>query len=116
MCSGRVSQKLMLYGFARGAGAVLVTGCHPGDCHYISANQQTLKRVEKWKHLLKTRGVNPDRLQLWWVSAAEGKRFAEKTREMDELLKHLPGEELESTTLKIKVASRSPPTGVGARS
>ncbi len=116
MCSGRVSQKMMLYGFAKGAGAVLVTGCHPGDCHYISANQQTLKRVEKWKHLLKTRGVNPDRLQLWWVSAAEGKRFAEKAREMDELLKHLPSEELESTTLKIKVATKSPSTGVAAKS
>ena len=47
MCSGRISQKLVLYGFAKGAGVVLVTRCHPGDCHYISANQQTLKRVER---------------------------------------------------------------------
>jgi heterodisulfide reductase subunit A2 len=117
MCSGRISQKLMLYSFAKGAGAVLVTGCHPNDCHYISGNQHTLKRVEKWKHLLKTRGVNPDRLQLWWVSAAEGKRFAEKAREMDELLKRLSSEELESTTLKIKVPTKSAPVvqGVVAR-
>jgi heterodisulfide reductase subunit A len=108
MCSGRVSQKLILYAFSKGAGAVLVTGCHPGDCHYISANQETLKRMEKWKHLLKVRGVNPDRLQLWWVSAAEAKRFADKAREMSEFLRSLPKEELQSTTSKIKVVVQAP--------
>ncbi|MDV3277004.1 MAG: hydrogenase iron-sulfur subunit [Nitrososphaerales archaeon] len=107
MCSGRVSQKLMLYAFSKGAGAVLVTGCHPGDCHYINANLQTEKRVERWRTILKARGVNPDRLQLWWVSAAEPKRFADKVREMTQLITQLPPEELVSTTSKIRVATRS---------
>jgi heterodisulfide reductase subunit A len=103
MCSGRVSQKLVMYAFSKGAGAVLVTGCHPGDCHYINANQQTLKRVDRWRHILEGRGVNPERLQLWWVSAAEAKRFATKATEMSEFLKSLPQEELASTPTKIRV-------------
>ncbi len=107
MCSGRVSQRLVMYAFSKGAGAVLVTGCHPGDCHYINANQQTLKRVERWKSHLKARGVNPERLQLWWVSAAEAKRFADKAKEMGELLKTMSPEELSSTTTKIRVVTKA---------
>ena len=103
MCSGRVSQKLVFYAFSKGAGAVLVTGCHPGDCHYINANQQTVKRVDRWKNQLKARGVNPERLQLWWVSAAEARRFAEKASDMARLLAAMPPEELSSTTAKVKV-------------
>ena len=108
MCSGRVSQRLVLYAFSKGAGSVLVTGCHPGDCHYINANSQTEKRVARWKVMLKARGVDPERLQLWWVSAAEPKRFADKVREMDGLIRALPPEELSSTTTKIKLTVRSP--------
>ncbi len=108
MCSGRVSQRLVLYAFSKGAGAVLVTGCHPGDCHYISANSQTEKRVARWKVMLKARSVDPERLQLWWVSAAEPKRFADKVKEMDRIIRALPPEELSSTTTKIKMAVRSP--------
>lgn len=107
MCSGRVSQRMVMYAFSRGAGAVLVTGCHPGDCHYINANQQTLKRIDRWKHALQARGVNPDRLQLWWVSAAEAKRFATKATEMSQFLGTLPAQELESTTSKVRVQVRA---------
>ncbi len=106
MCSGRVSQKLVMYAFSKGAGGVLVTGCHLGDCHYINANENTLKRVEKWRHMLKTRGVNEDRLQLWWVSAAEGKRFASKAKEMSEYVSKLSEEELISTMMKIRVPGK----------
>ena len=100
MCSGRVSQRLVMYAFAKGAGAVLVTGCHIGDCHYINANHQTEKRVERWRAQLKAKTVNPDRLQLWWVSAAEPKRFADKAREMSVLVAGLSPEELQSTASK----------------
>ena len=103
MCSGRVSQKLVMYAFSKGAGAVLVTGCHPGDCHYINANLQTEKRVERWRTQLKAKGVDPDRLQLWWVSAAEPRRFSDKATEMSALVGGLPAEELRSTTAKVKV-------------
>ena len=87
---------------------MLVAGCHLGDCHYINANSQTEKRVARWKVMLKARGVDPERLQLWWVSAAEPKRFADKVKDMDRIIRTLPPEELASTTTKIKMTVKSP--------
>ena len=95
MCSSRVSQKLVFRAFERGAAAVLVTGCHINDCHYGDANVETEQRVTRWKKMLEARGINPERLQLWWVSAAEGNRFAQKQREMGEFIKTLSPEELQ---------------------
>ncbi len=102
MCSSRISQKLVMYAFSKNPGAVLVTGCHINDCHYIDANEYTEKRVERWRHFLEAKNVNPERLQLWWVSAAEGNRFASKIREMDALIKSLSREEITSTETKLK--------------
>lgn len=107
MCSARLSQKLVFYALGKGSGAVLVTGCHLGDCHYINANQNTLRRFERWHKTVETRGIDPRRLQLWWVSAAEGKRFAEKVREMDELIHQLPKAEIEGTPTKLAPFIRS---------
>ncbi|OFX18216.1 hypothetical protein A3K71_01040 [archaeon RBG_16_50_20] len=101
MCSARISQKLVFYALGKGAGAVLVTGCHPGDCHYINANLNTQRRFERWRKTVEMRGIDPRRLQLWWVSAAEGKRFAEKVAEMDELIQRLPKTEVENTATKL---------------
>jgi heterodisulfide reductase subunit A len=101
MCSARINQRFVMHAFARGAGAVLVTGCHIGDCHYINANHQTQKRVERWIRQLQLRGVDPRRLQLWWVSAAEGKRFAQKATEMDELIHSLTQDEIQATPSKV---------------
>lgn len=97
MCSGRVSDQLVFRAFAKGAGAVLVTGCHPGDCHYLTANHQTAKRVPKWVSRLERKGVAKERLQLWWVSAAEGERFARKIEEMDAVVKGLKPGEVDAT-------------------
>lgn len=84
MCSGRLRERFIARAFERGAGAVLVTGCRIGDCHYINANHHTLKRFEHWKKKYTTqKGLAPERLQLQWVSASEGKLFASKMREMD---------------------------------
>jgi heterodisulfide reductase subunit A len=94
MCSGRVSPKFVERAFSRGAGAVLVAGCHLGDCHYIDANVQTQKRVEKlWKKMDKL-GVDKERLQLLWASAAEGEKVASKIHEMAAKLKELTTEEI----------------------
>jgi heterodisulfide reductase subunit A len=95
MCSGRVAPKFVERAFARGAAAVLVSGCHLGDCHYINANYQTKKRVEKlWKKMEKA-GLNKERLQLAWISAAEGEKFASKIREMQAIIKGITPEEIE---------------------
>ncbi len=95
MCSGRVTPKFVERAFAKGAAAVLVAGCHLGDCHYINANYQTLKRVEKlWKKMEQS-GLNKNRLQLLWASAAEGEKFANKIREMQTIVDGVKSEEIE---------------------
>ncbi|UCH89344.1 MAG: hydrogenase iron-sulfur subunit [Thermoplasmata archaeon] len=101
MCSGRVDEKFIMYAFERGAGAVLVAGCHLGDCHYISANYYTEKRIKRVWRKLEKMGINPNRLQLAWISAAEGEKFASKAREMSELLKTISKEEIKETKEKL---------------
>ena len=85
MCSCRVSVDLITHAFALGAPKVIVSGCHPGDCHYLENNMFTKKRVTRLKEKLERKGLNPDRLMLEWVSAAEGQRFAEMIHRMEEL-------------------------------
>jgi heterodisulfide reductase subunit A len=97
MCSGRVSTKFVERAFARGIAAVLVAGCHLNDCHYIDANYQTKKRVEKlWKKMERL-GLDKNRLQLAWISAAEGEKFASKIKEMQEIVDGVTKEEIEKT-------------------
>jgi heterodisulfide reductase subunit A len=97
MCSGRVSIKFIERSFARGAAAVLVSGCHIGDCHYINANYQTQKRVERTWKKMEQNGLNKERLQLLWASAAEGEKFATKIREMQSIVENVKPEEIEKT-------------------
>ncbi|MHC4670356.1 MAG: hydrogenase iron-sulfur subunit, partial [Planctomycetota bacterium] len=82
MCSGRVDERFMLYALEKGAGAVLVSGCHFGDCHYIDANHHTKRRWEKLRQRMERAGHDPTRLHLAWVSAAEGQRWAKLIREI----------------------------------
>jgi len=97
MCSGRVDEDHIWEGFRKGAPVVLVSGCHIGDCHYIDANHWTEKRVARvWKKMEKL-GIRPERLQLEWISAAEGVRFAEVMRSMEKLRQEVTAEEVERT-------------------
>ena len=84
MCSGRVSPGFILEAFRLGADGVLVTGCHPGDCHYISGNENAVVTVEKTTRLLDLLGLETGRLRLEWISAAEGARFARIMTEFTE--------------------------------
>ncbi|MGA2309212.1 MAG: CoB-CoM heterodisulfide reductase HdrA2 [Candidatus Bathyarchaeia archaeon] len=95
MCSGRVAQKFIERAFARGAASVLVSGCHLGDCHYINANYQTQKRVERLLKKMEQNGLDKQRLQLLWASAAEGEKFASKMREMKTIVENVKPEEIE---------------------
>jgi len=76
MCSGRVDPSFILSGFKEGIDGVLVSGCHPGDCHYISGNLRAEKNVKSTRKLLELLGLNPRRLRLEWISASEGQKFA----------------------------------------
>jgi heterodisulfide reductase subunit A len=95
MCSGRVASKFVERAFARGASTILVAGCHPGDCHYINANHQTQKRVERLWKKMEQNGLDKERLQLLWASAAEGERFASKIREMQAIVEKVTPEEID---------------------
>jgi len=97
MCSGRISEEFVLHAFRRGAAAILVAGCHLNDCHYIDANYQTKKRVERlWKKMEKM-NIEKERLQLAWISAAEGEKFANKIREMAKIVEKVSSTEIEKT-------------------
>jgi F420-non-reducing hydrogenase iron-sulfur subunit len=77
MCSTRVTPHILLEIFKSGVDGVVVGGCHIGDCHYITGNYYTEKRMALTKSLMKTAGLEPERLSFYMVSASEGKRFAE---------------------------------------
>jgi len=105
MCSARVSPQWIERCFLKGAGGVLVSGCHPADCHYNNANQHTARRVERfWKRMEKA-GVNSDRLRLAWVSAAEGAQFARVIVEMEQGLRKLTPQEIEEAARKLVPAA-----------
>jgi F420-non-reducing hydrogenase iron-sulfur subunit len=90
MCSGRVHPAHILEAFKDGADGVLVAGCHiPTDCHYISGNFKAQRRVAMVKKLMAQLGIEPERLRLEWISAAEGDKFAKTIREMTQDLKKL---------------------------
>jgi len=105
MCSGRVAPKFVERAFTRGAGAVLVTGCHPRDCHYINANYHTEKRVERLLKKMEQSGLDKERLQLLWASAAEGERFSSKIREMQAIVEKVTSEEIEKAKKVFEKAS-----------
>lgn len=75
MCSGRIDPALLLKCFEEGADGVMVLGCHPGDCHYISGNEEALRRVQDACRLIGLLGIDRRRLSIEWVSASEGDRF-----------------------------------------
>ncbi len=89
LCSGRVSPELIIRTFREGADGVLVAGCHFGDCHFISGNHRTAKRIPVLKKILEYMGIEPERLRLEWVSASEGERFARIVDEFTETIRQL---------------------------
>ena len=89
MCSGRLDPTFVAEAFRLGADGVIVSGCHPGDCHYQEGNYKALRRVHLLKRLLAGFGVDPERLELVWVSASEGDQWAEIANEMAARIREL---------------------------
>jgi F420-non-reducing hydrogenase iron-sulfur subunit len=89
MCSGSVSPLYILSAFNKGADGVLVSGCHPGDCHYIKGNYYARRRIALVKKLLDYVGLEPQRFQMSWVSAAEGTKYTQIIKDFVEELKPL---------------------------
>jgi coenzyme F420-reducing hydrogenase delta subunit len=76
-CTGRIDPLFILKAFEGGADGVLVSGCHPGDCHYTSGNYHARRRWAIFRKLLNFTGIDPRRVHFSWVSAAEGGKFAD---------------------------------------
>ena len=89
MCSGRVNPMFVVNALQQGADGVLIGGCHPGDCHYQSGNYLARRRMAVLKVLLEQLGIEPDRVKMTWVSAAEGKKFAQVIEEVTRDIKKL---------------------------
>jgi heterodisulfide reductase subunit A len=102
MCSGRVDERHILRALELGAPVVLVSGCHFADCHYIDANRQTQKRVERLWDKLEQWGIRPERLQLEWISSAQGKRFARTMQELEKLRARVTRREIAETRRILK--------------
>jgi F420-non-reducing hydrogenase iron-sulfur subunit len=83
-CTGRIDPLFILKAFEGGADAVLVSGCHPGDCHYTAGNYHARRRWAIFHKLLSLTGIDPERLFFSWVSAAEGRKFADMINEVTE--------------------------------
>jgi len=89
MCSGRVNPMFVVNALQQGADGVLIGGCHPGDCHYQHGNYLARRRITVLKNLLEFMGIEPERVRMTWVSAAEGNKFAEVVTEVTEDIKKL---------------------------
>lgn len=89
MCSGRVDPAFILKAFLKGADGVIVAGCHPGDCHYLEGNLRAEERINNTIKALKSLGWEASRLRLEWISASEGKRFAQVMAEFTQQIKNL---------------------------
>lgn len=76
MCSGRLDPTFVLKALAGGADGVFITGCHPGECHYLEQNYKALRRYLLLRRTLAALGIEPQRVKLVWASAAEGAKFA----------------------------------------
>jgi len=94
MCSARMDQDFILEAFRRGAGMVLVSGCHPQDCHYITGQQVAEKRFGRVPRMLERLGINPERFRVEWISAAEGEKYARVISEMDAKLRSMDKEQI----------------------
>ena len=89
MCSSRVDPLFIIRAYLCGADGILVTGCHPGDCHYQEGNYYTRRRFAMLKKIIENLGIDSDRLYLSWVSASEGQKYAKVATEFTDKIKEL---------------------------
>ncbi len=89
MCSGRLDPTFVLKALAEGADGVLITGCHPGECHYLEQNYKALRRYLLLRRTVAQMGIEPGRIKLVWASAAEGVRLAQEITKLVEEIRAL---------------------------
>jgi len=112
MCTGRMDLAFAIRAFQKGADGIIVGGCWPGECHYVTeGNYDALGNMFVGKKLLEQIGLDPERLRLEWISAAEGTRFAELMSDFADKLRELgpigQGEGIEADDLQLKLGALS---------
>ncbi len=100
MCSGGISPVYILSAFNKGADGILVSGCHPGDCHYIKGNYYARRKIYLVQKLIEFVGLEPERFKMSWISAAEGAKFTKVITDFVEEIRPLGPQE------KLKVDRR----------
>lgn len=101
-CSGRISPKFILAAFRQGADGVWVSGCHPGDCHYIEGNFYARRKFALMKNLLEYMGIEPGRLHFSWISSAESTKYVQVINEVIKSVKALgPNQRFVKTESKV---------------
>jgi len=88
-CTGRIDFMLIIKAFQRGADGVIVSGCHPNDCHYTSGNYHARRRWMVFQELMAAMGIDTDRVTFSWVSAAEGAKWAQLVNEVTDTVRKL---------------------------
>ncbi|MBN2026502.1 MAG: hydrogenase iron-sulfur subunit [Actinobacteria bacterium] len=89
MCSGRVNPLFVMNALQQGADGVIVAGCHPGDCHYMTGNYYARRRFNLMRNFLEYLGIEPERVRMSWVSASEGTKWKEVVEEVTEDIKKI---------------------------
>ncbi len=89
MCTGRIDPSFVMEAFSLGADAVLISGCHIGDCHYIAGNYKARRRIALTRKVIEQFGIDPRRLKMTFVSASEGALWAEVVKDMVNTVKKL---------------------------
>jgi len=97
MCSGMVHLELVLEALSKGAGGVVILGCHLGECHYIDGNYKALARSDMIADLLEDFGFEQERFSISWISSAEPEKFVEVVTEMTERVKQLDSAGVQET-------------------
>ena len=101
-CSGRVSPKFILGALREGADGVWISGCHPGDCHYIEGNYYARRKFTLLKSLIEYMGIEPDRLHFSWISSGEATKYVQVAKEVIEKVRALgPNQHFIKKELKV---------------
>jgi F420-non-reducing hydrogenase iron-sulfur subunit len=107
MCTSRLDPTFVIRGLELGADGVLVSGCHPGDCHYVNGNYKTERRIHLLKKLVQQAGLEPERIRLEWISASEGSKLAEVMKDYVEVLRKIGPNPLRNTKGRLHVDDKS---------
>jgi len=89
MCTGRINPLFIVKAFRQGADGVLISGCHPGECHYMQGNYLVRRKILLFRNLLEFIGIDPTRLRMSWVSASEGKKFSDVIKEVTNKIREI---------------------------